>query len=117
MVDARANSTFWVYPPAASGASVELIYQSTPSDFAASGPDAVTGTLTEQESLYGGAMVDYVAYRAFSKDSEYAGNANRAVVHYQQFANAIGVGRKNDLVNSANFANVGGVPDKAIAAQ
>jgi len=101
MVDERSPATFWVYPPAA-GASVELIYQKAPADYAA-------GTsLTAYEELYGGAMVDYICYRAFSKDSEYAGNAQRALAHYQQFANALGIGRQNDLSNSANYNNVGG---------
>jgi len=102
MVDERDPSTFWVYPPAASGASVEIIFQSTPSDYSAS------STLSAYEELYGGAFVDYVCYRAFSKDSEYAGNANRALAHYQQFASALGLGRQNDFANSANTNNIGG---------
>jgi len=102
MVDERNPSTFWVYPPATSGASVEVIYQKAPTDYTTS------STLTAYEELYGGAMVDYVCYRAFSKDSEYAGNAQRALAHYQQFANALGIGRQNDFANSANTNNIGG---------
>jgi hypothetical protein len=30
-------------------------------------------------------------YRAYSKDSEYAGNAQRAQNHYSAFANALGI--------------------------
>jgi hypothetical protein len=102
MVDERNPSTFWVYPPATSAASVELIYQKAPTDYTTS------STLTAYEELYGGAMVDYVCYRAFSKDSEYAGNANRALAHYTQFANALGIGRQQDIANSANANNIGG---------
>lgn len=102
MVDERNPRIFWVYPPAASGASVELIYQKAPTDY------TTNSALTAYEELYGGAMVDYVCYRAFSKDSEYAGNANRALAHYQQFANALGIGRQQDFTNSANTNNIGG---------
>ena len=102
MVDERNPRIFWVYPPATSGASVELIYQKAPTDYTTS------SNLTAYEELYGGAMVDYVCYRAFSKDSEYAGNAQRALAHYTQFANALGVGRQNDFSNSANTNNIGG---------
>lgn len=109
MLDERNPSVYWVYPPAASGASVELIYQSAPEDYTAS------SELSSYEELYGGAFVDYVCYRAFSKDSEYAGNAQRALAHYQQYTNALGLGRKSDLTYSANLANVGGVPSKQIA--
>jgi hypothetical protein len=102
MVDERDPSTFWVYPPAASGASVEIIFQSTPSDYSAS------STLSAYEELYGGAFVDYVCYRAFSKDSEYAGNAQRALAHYGQYTNALGLGRQTDFGYSANQNNIGG---------
>ena len=125
MVDERNPSTFWVYPPALATASVSLIYQKAPTDFStaldasgnviSTGGDASTaGQLTSFEELYGGAMVDYVCYRAFSKDSEYAGNANRANNHYQQFANALGLGRQSDFANSANANNVGGAVNRPI---
>lgn len=109
MVDERNPSTYWVYPPAAGGASVEIIYQQAPTDYTGA------SNLTAYEELYGGAFVDYVCYRAFSKDSEYAGNAQRALAHYQQYSNALGLGRRNDLTYSANLANVGGVPSKQLA--
>jgi hypothetical protein len=110
MLDERAMNTYWVYPPAASGASVEVIYQQAPTDYTTS------SNLTAYEELYGGAMVDYICYRAFSKDSEYAGSAERAIAHYNQFLNALKIGRANDLTNSGNLANVGGVPSKQLAA-
>lgn len=39
--------------------------------------------------LYRNALVDFVLYRAFSKDSGNPGATNRAVAHFQQFTNAI----------------------------
>lgn len=102
MLDERNPSTFWVYPPATSGASVEIIYQQAPTDYSAS------STLTSYEELYGGAMVDYICYRAFSKDSEYAGNAERAIAHYNQFANSLKTGAMVSVSSSPNVQNVGG---------
>ena len=106
MLDERDQKTFWVYPPALSSSSVEIIYQQAPSDYTAA------STLTAYEELYGGAMVDYICYRAFSKDSEYAGNAQRALAHYTQFINALQGGRMNDLGYSANQNNVGGAKNR-----
>ncbi len=106
MLDERDGKTFWVYPPALSSSSVEIIYQQAPSDYTAA------SVLTAYEELYGGAMVDYICYRAFSKDSEYAGNANRALAHYTQFINALQGGRMNDLGYSANQNNVGGAKNR-----
>lgn len=114
MQDDRLANEFWVYPPAASGASVEIIYQAAPTDFAVSGA-AVTGTLSAKEELYGGALVDYICYRAASKDSEYAGSAERAAAHYNQFLNALKIGKLVDMTNSANVNNVGGVASRQLS--
>jgi len=114
MLDARSPNLFWVYPPAAGGSSVELIYQATPTDFSGTN-STVTGTFTPMEEMYGGAFVDYVCYRAFSKDSEYAGAQDRAETHYNHFMNALKGGKVVDMVTSANASNIGGVPDKALA--
>lgn len=117
MVDERNPGVFWVYPPATSAASVDLVIQKAPVDitvanYAVDAAPATGGRLTAYEELYGGAMVDYICYRAFSKDSEYAGNAQRALAHYQQFANALGLGRQKDFDNSANFNNIGGAANR-----
>ena len=117
MLDERDPKKFWVYPPSNGSSSVTVIYQAAPTDFALdTGETAIAGNLNEYESIYGGALVDYIAYRAFSKDSEYAGNAQRAIAHYQQFQNALGQGHKNDLTYSPNFANLHGTPSRQLQA-
>lgn len=106
MYDERNPRTFYVYPPASASHQVEVTYGRSPSD--------ITNTATEltDEDIYAGAIVDYVCYRAFSKDSEYAGNAQRAMAHYQQFLNALGLGGKVGRNVSPNTANIGGVPPR-----
>ena len=56
-----------------------------------------------------------MCYRAFSKDAEYAGNADRATRHAAAFAATLGVGRKVSLGNTPNQANVGGMPPRQTA--
>lgn len=95
MYDPREPRVFYVYPPAAaSGASVEVTYASVPADIAepADGAlyTAVSGNIGVPD-IYANAVQDYVLYRAYTKDSEYAGNAARAQAHYAAFANALGV--------------------------
>lgn len=41
--------------------------------------------------IYQSAVIDYVLYRAFSKDASVPGAAQRASAYYQQFANALGL--------------------------
>lgn len=94
MFDPRDPTVFYVYPPAGSGASVDLVYASYPSDVPEPSPGALYTAVTGDISLpdiYSNALVDYVLYRAYTKDSEYAGNANRAQAHYAAFANALGL--------------------------
>jgi hypothetical protein len=110
MFDERTPREFYVYPPAAASAKVQLTYSRTPTD--------ITDVNTElvDEDIYTGTLVDYVCYRAFSKDAEYAGNAERAIAHYAQFMNSLGAGKKATFVTSPNTANVGGeVPRSARA--
>ena len=95
MYDPREPRVFYVYPPAAAtGAAVDLSYASMPADIAEPSEGAlytsVTGNLGVPD-IYGNAVQDYVLYRAYTKDSEYAGNAARAQAHYGAFANALGV--------------------------
>lgn len=95
MFDPRDARTFYVYPPAAaSGASVDIVYTALPSDVVepAAGSDytAVTGNISVPD-IYGNALQDYILYRAYTKDSQFAGNAQRAQAHYAAFANALGI--------------------------
>ena len=106
MYDPREPRVFYVYPPAAaSGASVEVTYASVPADIAepADGAlyTAVSGNIGVPD-IYTNALQDYILYRAYTKDSEYAGNAARAQAHYAAFANALGVEIKATLAVGPN---------------
>jgi hypothetical protein len=93
MYDPRDPKVFYVYPPAASsGASVEVVYSSYPTDIADVADGAVYSAVVGNISLpdiYGNVLADYILYRAYTKDSEYAGNAQRAQAHYGAFQAAL----------------------------
>jgi len=94
MYDARDTQVFYVYPPATVLAQLELMYAAFPADIAEPTPGltytSVTGNLGLPD-IYGNVVVDYILYRAYTKDSEYAGNAQRAAAYYSSFANALGI--------------------------
>ena len=100
MYDPRDPKVFYVYPPAASGASLDIVYAALPTDITepADGAtfSAVTGNISVPD-IYGNVIQDYILYRAYSKDSEYAGNAARAQAHYGAFANALGIEMKSTV--------------------
>jgi hypothetical protein len=106
MMDERYPTAFWVYPPALAGARLEIVYQATPQDLADNAALSVT------ESMYLGALVDYICYRCYSKDTEFAGSAERAASHYSRFENALTDGGRIALVTSPNAANQGGTPSR-----
>ncbi len=94
MYDIRTPREFYVYPPAQAGAALNTTCAIYPVDIAepSSGSDytAVSGNISIID-LVAAALVDYILYRAYAKDSEYAGNIERAAAHYTAFANLLGV--------------------------
>ena len=91
-VDARENNVFYVYPPAAAGASVDLVYAAYPADVPApSGATAstVTGNVNAPDQ-FKTALLHFVVSRAYMKDAEFGGNAQLAATHLQLFTAATG---------------------------
>jgi hypothetical protein len=102
MFDERIPTQFWVYPPATTAAQLELVVEEAPDNY------TTASVFSTHEELYDGAWVDYVCYRAFSKDAEYAGNEARASTHYEQFSNALKSGALVSVAISPNVQNLGG---------
>lgn len=74
--------TFYVYPPSPGGNFVEAIYNANPVQVGATSPISV-------DDIYASALVSYVLYRAFAKDTDYAPNAVTSGAHYEAFLAAI----------------------------
>ncbi len=93
--------TFYVYPPAAIGAEVEIIYSQVPSphdiDYTVSKSDAI-----KLPDSYAPAIADWIMYRAFSKDAEHSANQARATGHFQAFMSAMGSKAQTDAATSPN---------------
>ena len=90
--------TFYVFPGVANGASiyVELIYSKVPADVGS------TSDELDVPDIYANCITDYVCYRAFTKEADFASNAQRATFHYNAFASAIGVKSRGDEDTSPN---------------
>lgn len=93
--DPRDPLVFYVYPPAAaSGAAVYMIYAGTPSEITEPADGSTYANVSGNigiPDIFANTLIDYVLYRAYTKDTEYAGNAARAQAHYQAFVNALTV--------------------------
>jgi hypothetical protein len=78
---------FYVYPPQPGTPTyVEIVYGKLPTDVAANGdPLALPPGSISVDDVYGPALHNYMMYRAFSKDSEVAANAQLAQNYYTAF--------------------------------
>lgn len=96
--DDRAPKVFYCYPPAIAGTKVELLHAELPPDIA-----GATDTL-DVSAEYLEAFVNYVCYRCYAKDSEYA-NGNLAAAFYQAFEASLGIKAQAENVTSPNQPN------------
>jgi hypothetical protein len=96
--DPRDPRSFYVYPKAPATAwYVEVIYASAPTNTNDAG--AVIGV----DDVYANALLDFVLYRLYSKDAEYAGNAERALAHYTAFMQSVQGRTKTELERNPNL--------------
>ncbi|MGP9826894.1 phage adaptor protein [Ectopseudomonas khazarica] len=81
---------FYVYPPASSEARLEIIYCAAPEPHSpAQASDSSAEALRVQEH-YAPPLVDYLLFRAYSKDAEHQANMARANMHHGAFVGALG---------------------------
>ena len=93
--DDRTPKSYYVWPPAKPGTHIEVSYAAVPAVV-----DATTDTFDiGLESM--DAVINYVCYRAKSKDSEYA-NAGEAAAFYGAFADALGSTTTVQVATSPN---------------
>lgn len=87
---------FYVYPGNDGTGNIDVVLSAEPAKITALNPDQPEDLSSYEieiplDDIYFGVLLDYVLYRARSKDTQDAGSATRAVLHYQQFANALGI--------------------------
>lgn len=98
--DPADPKNFYVYPKGVSDThTLEIVYSSAPAEISISAFDTDATTIS-LDDIYSNCLLDYVLYRAYQKDSEYAGNAQRSMMHYQSFANALGVKTQADMATT-----------------
>lgn len=103
MFDPRVPKEFFVYPPALPGAEVEVVYSSVPSAHSLTEQQLSAPTTEETiriDDYYANSMLDYILYRAYSKDADYSANAERALAHYNTVRTTLDLKLQVDAVNA-----------------
>ena len=90
--------TYYVYPPqpATGMGYVDMVYAAIPDDCVSG-----TGNVISVDDVYAGVLFDYVLYRAFSKESEFADPA-RATFHQGAYLAPLGGKAKAEASENPN---------------
>lgn len=92
--DERSPKNFYVFPPSVVSNVIEALYSVAPADIAS------VATAITLDDIYEPVLLDYLLYRCYLKDAEYAGDGGRAVMHVNAVNAALGIKTKIDLVMS-----------------
>lgn len=107
MYDARVPKEFLVYPPATTTAQLEVVYSAVPTAHTLT-TEQLNSTDTAEtiriDDSYANALLDYVMYRAYSKNTESTTNATKAGGHFQLFQNAMGVKGQTEAASKPGAA-------------
>lgn len=105
--DSSDPKHFYVYPAGETTFQLDIIYSKAPTEISISNYSTDTQTISLDDT-YANALLDYVLYRAYQYDSEFAGSAQKAMMHYQAFTSAIGQKTQGDSASDPR-PDVGGL--------
>jgi hypothetical protein len=94
--DQQDQTAFYVYPPNTGNGYVQLNYSPEPADLTLESQPIVV------RDIFQTALLDYILYRACSKDAEYAPGLQLASGYLQTFNLAMGVKQDAEIKNSPN---------------
>lgn len=93
---------FYVFPGNDGQGAVEAVISRSPIDIVATGDKNTLASYDKPITIpdvYANALLDYVLFRAYSKDADYAENDQRSANHYTMFQNALGGKTAGEAVN------------------
>lgn len=105
--DNRSPNVFYVYPPAKSTSKVEIVISKNPTDVTA------TSSSLALADIYAEPLLNYVLFRAYNKDAEFATNAQLATNYFQVFSAMLGIKTQKDVGYSPDLNSKGGNPNPA----
>ena len=100
--DIKDPRKFYVYPGVAGSAYVEIVYSKNPTSIGAA-TDVI-----QVDDIFANALINFVLYRAYLKDAEYAGNQQRAGTHFQLFTQSLGAGLQATDINTPTAEAISG---------
>ena len=96
---------FYVFPGNDGTGAVEAVISRSPVDVVPTGDLNALAAYAKPitiPDIYANALLDYVLFRAYSKDAEFAGNAERSNNHFTLFAGSLAAKAQNEAVVNPN---------------
>lgn len=95
--DESDPTAFYVYPGNTGQGQIEALVSHSPEPVNTSGSTLSAYNVSMPlPDVYANAVLDYVLYRAYSKDASFAENMERANLHYNAFASSLGIKLGNE---------------------
>ena len=89
--DDRDPKVFYLYPGVAASTKINLVYSVAPqAKTLAQVENSASPAVADLDDIYINPIIDFILFRAYSKDADYVANSNRAQLHYQGFLQQIG---------------------------
>lgn len=93
--DSMVPKVFYVYPRVSSTHHIELSYSAAP-------PNILIGATILLDDVYSNAIVNYMLYRAYFKESEFGQNANLSTSYWNAFTQELGLKTQVDIATDPN---------------
>jgi len=86
--DERVPKTFYVYPGVAAGVLLTLAYSKAPASIGMT--EHNSSEVIALDDIYVNAIIEWILYRSYMKDAEYAADPNKSTMHLQAFESQLG---------------------------
>lgn len=110
ITDPEDQQTYYVWPPNDGSGHVEAIVSTYPATAPAGNPaDKLQGypAPLDLKNIYWNALVNYVCFRCYSKDAQFADNAQRAANYRALYLSDLGVKATSEANANPNTTNLG----------
>ena len=88
LYDERNPKTFYIYPGVTQGAKLNVIHSAAPPRVTRQQND--DGKLIDLDDIYENALTEWILYRCYSKDAEFAANPAKSQMHLDAFKTQLG---------------------------
>lgn len=103
--DSMDKEHYYVFPGNTGTGQIEAVVAKEPTKVTKPNPTENIEGYTDAldiDPIYQGVIIDFILHRAFSKDMQLAGAINRADMHYQRYASALGLRTQIEAMANVN---------------